>query len=361
MSGGSGAPDPLNLFDSENPALGSALPDPLGIMDGSKENKAKVPTPATTTTSPNYTPEERAGRAFLINRATQISNQQQGQYSKILQPSANTIAGQQKVLDASAGSGQNLVNNATAANNFGLSSAVLDPNNTPGYDAALQAAIRPVTQAYTDPGGVLSKIRSNFTTSAPGGQSSREAIAQGLAGRSYLNTIGDISGQMSLGQYNKGLDFMKSAMATAPLTYTLGLQPGVTQAGIGAQQESYDKAQFMAPWSELQPFTNMLSAFQGGAGSTTTSTPAMGPDNSAMQALGIAAMIASFFSDRRLKSNIKRVGTDPRGFGIYEYDLFGCRQRGVMADEIEKVMPAAVTIDSGFKRVNYGLLFQGGV
>ena len=62
-------------------------------------------------------------------------------------------------------------------------------------------------------------------------------------------------------------------------------------------------------------------------------------------------------SDRRLKSNIVRVGTHPLGIGIYEYDIFGERQRGVMADEVESVLPEAVAIHpSGYKMVNYGLL-----
>jgi len=71
--------------------------------------------------------------------------------------------------------------------------------------------------------------------------------------------------------------------------------------------------------------------------------------------LGSAALLAP--SDRRLKSNIERIGTHPLGIGIYEYDIFGSRQRGVMADEVEAVRPKAViTRDDGYKMVNYGML-----
>jgi hypothetical protein len=63
------------------------------------------------------------------------------------------------------------------------------------------------------------------------------------------------------------------------------------------------------------------------------------------------------FSDRKLKSNIERIGTHKLGIGLYEYDIFGERQQGVMADEAEKVMPEAVLMHpSGYKMVNYGLL-----
>jgi len=70
---------------------------------------------------------------------------------------------------------------------------------------------------------------------------------------------------------------------------------------------------------------------------------------------GFGALMA--MSDRRLKSNIVRVGDHPLGIGVYEYDIFGGRQRGVMADEVEKVMPDAVLEHpSGYKMVNYGKL-----
>lgn len=62
-----------------------------------------------------------------------------------------------------------------------------------------------------------------------------------------------------------------------------------------------------------------------------------------------------FFSDARLKSNVKRVGTHPRGIGIYEYDIFGTRERGVMAHEVYEVAPHLVsTHPSGYLMVNYG-------
>ena len=65
-------------------------------------------------------------------------------------------------------------------------------------------------------------------------------------------------------------------------------------------------------------------------------------------------------SDRRLKSNIVRVGTHPLGIGIYEYDIWGMRQRGVMADEVMSVMPEAVTMqDNGYMAVFYDKI--GGV
>jgi len=67
---------------------------------------------------------------------------------------------------------------------------------------------------------------------------------------------------------------------------------------------------------------------------------------------------AAIMSDRRLKKNIKRIGTHILGIGLYTWDyLWGQPFSGVMADEVEKVMPEAVIHHpSGFKMVNYKML-----
>jgi hypothetical protein len=63
------------------------------------------------------------------------------------------------------------------------------------------------------------------------------------------------------------------------------------------------------------------------------------------------------WSDARLKSNIVQVGTNSLGIGVYEYDIFGKRELGVIAQEVEKVLPEAViTTESGYKMVRYNRL-----
>jgi hypothetical protein len=82
--------------------------------------------------------------------------------------------------------------------------------------------------------------------------------------------------------------------------------------------------------------------------------------NAIYGALGnVAGMAAGgyFASDIRLKSNIERVGTHPLGVGIYEYDIDGHRERGVMAQEVMGVKPHAVHMHpDGYYMVNYEAL-----
>jgi hypothetical protein len=70
-------------------------------------------------------------------------------------------------------------------------------------------------------------------------------------------------------------------------------------------------------------------------------------------------------SDPALKENIVRVGTHPLGIGLYLFDYkpefqaeWGVGRRfGVMADEVEAVVPAAVSRSAnGFMAVNYAML-----
>lgn len=59
-------------------------------------------------------------------------------------------------------------------------------------------------------------------------------------------------------------------------------------------------------------------------------------------------------SDIRLKSNIQRIDIHPLGFGIYEYDIFDRREQGVLAQEVQRVLPGAVTCGpDGYLRVFY--------
>lgn len=73
----------------------------------------------------------------------------------------------------------------------------------------------------------------------------------------------------------------------------------------------------------------------------------------------------TMMSDPCVKDNVVRVGTLPIGIHLYLYDYLPAfrdtaghgRQLGVMADEVEQVLPEAVSIEAdGYKRVKYAML-----
>jgi hypothetical protein len=96
-------------------------------------------------------------------------------------------------------------------------------------------------------------------------------------------------------------------------------------------------------------YTNQVNA-------TNAANAASGNFMGGLMDLGGAAITK--YSDRRLKTNIEKIGKMANGLALYAYDyIWGEHDIGVMADEVEKVMPEAViTMPNGFKAVNYSLL-----
>lgn len=76
-------------------------------------------------------------------------------------------------------------------------------------------------------------------------------------------------------------------------------------------------------------------------------------------ALAAAGPLYTAFSDVRLKKDIERIGETPAGIPVYEFKYIGSddKQTGVMAQDVELVIPDAVVIDaSGYKKVNYAMV-----
>jgi hypothetical protein len=74
-----------------------------------------------------------------------------------------------------------------------------------------------------------------------------------------------------------------------------------------------------------------------------------------MNLIGGLGSSAMMMSDRRLKRDIKRIGTKG-GYPWYSYTIFGNKAEGVMSDEIPREFVHDV---GGFDMVDYGGLFNG--
>lgn len=119
---------------------------------------------------------------------------------------------------------------------------------------------------------------------------------------------------------------------------TLGQQ--TEQAGLGALYNQFMQQQAY-PFQVAQFLANVAMGTGALSGSTTQTVQP-----------------APFFSDRRLKHDIKRIGKTDDGLPIYSFKYKGDDTEqthvGFMADEVEKVKPDAVGLDpSGYKTVDY--------
>ena len=127
--------------------------------------------------------------------------------------------------------------------------------------------------------------------------------------------------------------------AGASAAGTLGGQMGSNATSMWNAQANYKTAQDKLA-AENDPFNTVLGAVAGGVGT------------------GIGLKM----SDRRLKTDIVSVGRDERtGLTLYEFGYIGAtdgkRYRGVMADEVERYDPKAVSYDDlGFASVDYARL-----
>lgn len=171
--------------------------------------------------------------------------------------------------------------------------------------------------------------------------------AQDQMGRQY----NDLYSQAAL----RGIDAQQAARQQA-----MQEQGFYSQLPINLLNALRSGTQVQSPnQSGIGPGSNLLNAAQAqGQNAWQNYNTQVGSYNSGLSSA--AALAALYFSDRRLKSNITRVGTHPLGIGVYEYDIFGKRERGVMADEVQKVAPQAVlTHPTGYQMVDYAMI--GGV
>lgn len=239
---------------------------------------------SSTTTQQNYSPEEAARRAQVMGEAERIYNQTAPSMSSASYPGEQPVpfsvpsvaaqnlgvyqAGQQQI-------GAHLANQAME---YGLTGA-MDVQNNPYLQSAITAALRPTTQQYVDPGGVLSSIRTNATDSGQFG-GVRQGVAEGIAAGRYTQNAMDMAGKMASSAYDKGQDTFARTLALAPQTMAMNNLPVSTLSGVGAQQEgvAQEEAAYLAnqnmwnlnaPWAPLQNYANIV---YGGASPSTTST-----------------------------------------------------------------------------------------
>lgn len=122
----------------------------------------------------------------------------------------------------------------------------------------------------------------------------------------------------------------------------------LTQGGIGAEGLNTTNSQLQANIDRQAELLNDAGA--------AAASGIIGSANAKRQtATGIAGALGSIFSDRRLKEDIRKVGETDSGLNVYTYRYKGQAKvhMGVMAQEVEKVYPDAVTEVEGVKMVDY--------
>ena len=115
----------------------------------------------------------------------------------------------------------------------------------------------------------------------------------------------------------------------------LGNVAGAISAGSGAMNNS---------------FSNQMQGYQQQSANNASLWGGLGR---------VAGMAMPFvLSDRRAKTDIKKVNTLDNGLVVYSFKYVGdpVPRVGLLADEVERIHPEAIAVDEqGYKRVNYSL------
>lgn len=256
---------------------------------------------SSTSTQVNYSPEEAAQRALVQGEAARIYGATAPTISGAAYPGAqpvpfdpNTIAAQQGLQNA-AGAVQPGIQNLQNSINFSLRD-VLYPQSNPALQQTIAASIRPITESYLDPGGVMSSIRTGAGDAGQYG-SSRQGIAEGVAAGRYADAVGDTAAKVATTGYGQGLDAMGRAQVTAPQSFQTMSLPSEWLSAIGGQREGLagQQSQYAAdsrmwglnaPWTPLQNYANIV---YGGASPGTSSSSSGGGPSTAQRLVGGAA------------------------------------------------------------------------
>lgn len=221
--------------------------------------------------------------------------------------------------------------------------------------------------------------------------STRAGVESAIAQRGAADRLADISSgirsqffgkglDMAQNQYNQNLANMMNANAdvlragqfgadslgAAQSMAGTGFNQGQAAGGVFQMQNQNEldanRALFDEGMANRANILQLLSGISsGGQGFRSTAGISQSP-STASQIGGLLMGAGSFFSDRRMKQNIKQISKLESGLPVYRFEYKPEFKEiaghgifvGVMADEAEKLIPEAVSVHAnGYKYVDY--------
>lgn len=236
---------------------------------------------------------------------------------------------------------------------FGGPGVIPGPTAIGGPGQAANLQFDPINQLRAAAGGLGPAAQSQFFQNFqedPGTQFLRQQGQRGI--EQSLSAAGGLGGGQRLkavSEFNQGLANQQLGQRLSQLG-----QLGQTDIGLASSLANLRTGLGSAQGQAAQAAGQ--AAAQGGIGAANAQ--AQGAQNIA----GIAATIASLFSDERLKENVKPMDNaldKVMSLSGYEWDWktpIDQQSAGVMAQEIEQVLVDAVVEMNGIKLVNYPMV-----
>lgn len=374
---------------NQGTAQGSAAWNAAQLSQNQAQNDLRLGAVATGDAEQQALFGEAATKNQLYNAAQQQDYSQQqgrGQFAQagIAANNAATLAqGQFHNAAQSQDFDQLNARAAYAQNAYGMDNAAIGANNT----AALNyGAFNNSAQAQQNSQNAAA---AGFYNSTVGQQNQQNAAAASF----YDTAQGQQNAQNAnaAGFYNSAIgNQAQMSQALAAFSNQAGNQDYQNRLSAGAFNNSAVQQQYQLAMALQNQQINQISALRSGGQVTAPQFSAYQPSqvdqtpisanvyqsagleeqqyqaqlqNSAANTAalgsafgGLASMFKFTPSDRRLKSNIERIGATSHGLPVYSYDLVGTsgRQVGCMADEVALIHPDAVaTHPDGYGMVDY--------
>jgi hypothetical protein len=246
----------------------------------------------------------------------------------------NALANQNNNIAQSGELGNAITSGAFGGDRTGIAAANLNQQNSLA-EQATDAGI--LNQGYNT---ALSTAQQQQGVGLAAGQANRAALgsaATNLAGIGQTaygegaNTASEL-GALGTGAENAALTGAQAQIGAGTVEQQTQQAADTAEYNQFLQQQSY-------PFQTAQFLANIAEGTGALSGSTTTTTQPGG-----------------FFSDRRLKHDIKKIGKTYDGQAIYSYKMHGDSRThiGLMAQDVEKKHPESVGLAAGYKIVDYG-------
>lgn len=263
--------------------------------------------------------------------------------------------------------------------------------SNPYLDANFKAGTDSITQAYND---AVNAQTSGFAGSGRQG-SGMQAFYQNQQNDTLAKNLNNLYSQTYYNDYANERQNQLNATQLAPQFAQLDYNNLDALGNVGSLVDNYSQNLLNSDidrWNynqnlDMNKLAQYMSMIQGnyGSNSTGTYTPKSSGSNwfgnglsgaasgaaigSAIPGIGtgLGAIFGGLggafggFSDRRLKTDIIAIGKADNGLTIYRYRYVDSPEfhLGFMADEVEKVVPEAVTEhESGYKMVDYNIATQ---
>jgi len=215
----------------------------------------------------------------------------------------------------------------------GLSAAIgeLDPIKTQAFGA--YEKMGDIAESYR-PGGTYSRYMGGRILSQAEesvGQETSRMIASGITSPSMMRQMG-IQSRRQAQTSLPGMEMQVSQMALPYEQLASGYFS--EYKGLGEQMAGLKGAR-----AAIDPWSSALSGAMSGA-------------------MGAATMVGSLASDRRMKKDIKYLHTSNEGHKVYsfKYKDGDTKYSGVMAQDVLKINPNAVTLKNGMLAVYYNMI-----